>query len=123
MASDEDATDHRRMRPSLGAPALWAACLRHVRWIGGGSRAGKSPIARQLAAAHGLRIYRTDDTIAEHVCRSRSTDAPLLDAFLAMDMDERWANRSPEAMLTTFPWFAGEGFDLIGEDLLALAED
>jgi 2-phosphoglycerate kinase len=123
MASDGEATDRRRMRPSLLAPALLAARLRHVRWIGGGSGAGKSTVARQLAADHGLRLYGTDDTIAEHVRRSRSTDTPLLDAFLAMDMDERWANRSPEVMLKTFPWFAGEGFDLIMEDLLALAED
>jgi 2-phosphoglycerate kinase len=123
MGRDEEAPDRRRMRPSLLAPALLAPRLRHVRWIGGGSGAGKSTVACQLAADHGLRLYRTDDTIAEHARRSRSTDTPLLDAFLAMDMDERWANRSPEVMLKTFPWFAGEGFDLIMEDLLALAEN
>lgn len=38
----------------------------------------------------------------------------------AMDMDERWVNRSPEAMLETFHWFRGEGFGLIIEDLLRL---
>ena len=37
-----------------------------------------------------------------------------------MDMDERWANRSSAVMFQTFPWFAGEGFDLILDDLLAL---
>ena len=37
-----------------------------------------------------------------------------------MDMDERWVNRSPEAMLETFHWFRGEGFGLIVEDLLDL---
>jgi hypothetical protein len=40
-----------------------------------------------------------------------------------MDMDERWANRSPDVMFQTFPWFAGEGFDLILDDLLALPEE
>jgi hypothetical protein len=35
-------------------------------------------------------------------------------------MDERWVNRSPEAMIETFHWFRGEGFDLIVEDLLRL---
>jgi 2-phosphoglycerate kinase len=35
-------------------------------------------------------------------------------------MDERWVNRSPEAMLETFHWFRGEGFGLIVEDLLRL---
>ena len=39
---------------------------------------------------------------------------------MAMDMDERWVNRSPEAMIETFHWFRGEGFDLIVEDLLRL---
>ncbi len=37
-----------------------------------------------------------------------------------MDMDERWVDRSPTEMVNTFPWFAGEGFELILEDLLAL---
>ncbi len=40
-----------------------------------------------------------------------------------MDMDERWANRSSDVMLRTFPWFAGEAFDLIVNDLLALPAD
>jgi hypothetical protein len=29
--------------------------LRHIYWIGGGSGAGKSTIARRMAARHGLR--------------------------------------------------------------------
>jgi hypothetical protein len=39
---------------------------------------------------------------------------------MTMDMDERWVNRSPKAMLETFPWFRGEGFNMIIEDLLVL---
>ena len=39
---------------------------------------------------------------------------------MAMDMDERWVNRSPEVMLETFHGFQGEGFDLVLEDLRAL---
>ena len=38
-------------------------------------------------------------------------------------MDERWVDRSPQAMFETFHWFHGEGFDLIVEDLLKLAPD
>jgi len=48
---------------------------------------------------------------------------PYLQRFVAMDMDERWVNRSPETMLDTFHWYRGEGFDLIVEDLLALPAD
>jgi len=65
-----------------------------------------------------LRVYATDDAMVDHARRSTREDAPLLHAFMAMDMDERWLNRSPEAMLETFHWFRGECFNLIVEDLL-----
>ena len=94
--------------------------LRHVYWIGGGSGAGKSTIARRIAARHGLRLYSTDDAMAEHARRSTHEDSPLLHTFLAMDMDERWVSRPPNTMLETFHWFQGEGFHLIVEDLLRL---
>lgn len=102
------------------AEAQLAGRLRHIRWLGGGSGAGKTTIARTLAAEHGLQIYSCDATIAAHASRLTPDEAPLLHAFLSMDMDERWLNRSPEVMLATFPWFAGEGFGLIVDDLLAL---
>jgi len=40
-----------------------------------------------------------------------------------MNMDERWVNRSPKAMLETFHWFRGEGFNMIIEDILRLPKD
>jgi 2-phosphoglycerate kinase len=97
--------------------------LRHVYWIGGGSGAGKSTIARRLAAEHGLQLYATDDVMLDHSKRSSPERCPLLHEFMAMDMDERWVNRSPQAMLETFHWFRGEGFNLIIEDLLRLPKE
>jgi len=94
--------------------------LRHVYWIAGGSGAGKSTIARRIAARHGLHCFATDDAMADHARRSTPEDCPLLTKFIAMGMDERWVTRSPEAMLETFHWFRGEGFDRIVEDLLGL---
>ncbi|MGI5223901.1 hypothetical protein [Actinoallomurus sp. CA-142502] len=96
------------------------ARLKHVYWIGGGSGAGKSTIARRIAARHGLHVYATDDAMPDHAGRSTPEDAPQLSRFKAMDMDERWVTRSPEVMLDTFHWFRGEGFGLIVEDLLRL---
>jgi hypothetical protein len=95
----------------------------NVYWIGGGSCAGKSTVARRVAAQHGLRVYATDDVMAEHARRSSPEDCPLLHRFMAMDMDERWVNRSPEVMLETFHWFQGEGFNFIVEDLLRLPRE
>jgi hypothetical protein len=96
------------------------ARLRHVYWIGGGSGAGKSTIARRVADRHGLLVYATDDAMSDHDGRCMPQDAPLLSRFKAMDMDERWVNRSPETMLESFHWFQGELFGLIVEDLLRL---
>jgi hypothetical protein len=61
--------------------------------------------------------------MSRHAGRSTPEDSPLLSEFKFMDMDERWVNRSPEAMLETFHWFRGEGFSLIVEDLLRLPRD
>jgi 2-phosphoglycerate kinase len=97
--------------------------LEHVYWIGGGSGAGKSTIAARLAGRYGLEVYATDDVMGDHARRSAAQGAPYLQRFAAMDLDERWVNRSPETMLDTFHWYRGEGFELIVEDLLALPAD
>ena len=94
--------------------------LRDVYWIGGGSGAGKSTVARRLADQYGLRRYATDDVMADHGRRMSSAVSPFLAEFAAMDMDERWVSRPPRVMLETFHWFRGEGFGLIVEDLLRL---
>lgn len=94
--------------------------LAHVRWIGGGSGASKSTVARALAAARGMQLYDSDATLRDHVGRSNLRDHPFIHAFVAMGMDERWVLRTPEEMLRTFHAFQGEGFEFIVEDLLAL---
>jgi 2-phosphoglycerate kinase len=107
-------------REETADAAALRARLRHVYWIGGGSGAGKSTIARRIAAQHDLRVYSTDEVMPDHAGRSTPEDAPCLSRFKTMGMDERWVNRSPETMLETFHWFRGEGFSLIVEDLLRL---
>ena len=106
----------------MGSRGRAGAGLQHVRWIGGGSGAGKSTVARKLAADHGLRLYHTEP-FSRYVGRADAGATPLLQEFMAMDMDERWVNRSPAVMLETFHGFQGEGFDLVLEDLRALPLD
>lgn len=103
--------------------AALQAQLRHVYWIGGGSGAGKSTIAQRIATERGLQLYATDDVMADHGKRSSPEHQPLLHAFIRMDMDERWVNRSPHTMLESFHWFQGEGFSLIIEDILRLPKE
>jgi hypothetical protein len=95
------------------------ARLRHVRFVGGGSGSGKSTVARRLVAEHGLRLHEVEP-LSAYLERTTPADAPLLHAFAAMDMDERWLNRPPDVMRDTFHGFQGEGFWLLVEDLLAL---
>lgn len=94
--------------------------LERVLWIGGGSGAGKSTVARRLAAEYGLQVYATDDVMGRHAALLTAEQAPHLARFRGMTMDERWVDRSPQEMLAGFHWFQGEGFDLIVEDLLRL---
>jgi len=112
------------MQPEAHEETADAAALRarlqHVYWIGGGSGAGKSTIALRIAAQHRLHVYSTDEVMPDHASRSTPQDAPCLSRFKAMDMDQRWVNRSAETMLETFHWFRGEGFGLIVADLLRL---
>lgn len=103
----------------LSYPADVRSRLRHVRFIGGGSGAGKSTVARRLAGELDLQLYETEP-ISQFVSRTSPSSAPLLHAFMRMDMDERWLNRSPHVMLDTFHGFQGELFHLIVEDLLKL---
>lgn len=110
----------RERNTDIPEPGELRSRLRHVRWIGGGSGAGKSTIARRLADRHGMRLYATDDAMSDHARRSTPDDCPFLSEFMAMDMDGRWVRRSPETMLETFPWFRGEGFVQVVEDLLRL---
>ncbi len=88
-----------------------------MRWVGGGSGAGKTTIARRVAAVSGAALCSTDDVMAEHARRLTAAEAPLLHAFREASMDDRWVTRSPAVMLESFHWFAGEGFSLITDDL------
>jgi hypothetical protein len=91
--------------------------------VGGGSGAGKTTVTRILAKRFGARLYSTDAVIGVHSDLLEPTVAPLLSRFRRMDMDERWLHRDPMTMYRTFPWFHGEGFDLILDDLRDMPND
>lgn len=97
--------------------------LDHVRWVGGGSGAGKTTVTRLLAERFDVDVYSTDAAIGVHSAQLDGTAAPLLTRFRAMTMDQRWVDRDPLTMYRSFPWFHGEGFDLVLEDLRRLPAD
>jgi uridine kinase len=70
--------EHRQGDPDSGSRA---SRLRRVCWLGGASGAGKSTIARRLAAKHGLVLYSTDEAMASHASRWRPEDCQFLAEF------------------------------------------
>jgi hypothetical protein len=118
-----------RVRPLRWGPTSSAidnhvvSDLDHVRWVGGGSGAGKTTVTRLLAERFGLALYSTDAMIGAHSERLDATAAPLLERFRRMSMDERWVQHDSVTMYESFPWFHGEGFDLLIDDLQQMPTD
>ncbi len=92
----------------------------HVFWIGGSPCAGKTSIADALAAKYQGNVYHFDRMEKNHIARSNEATNPDLMAFLAMDMDQRWLTRSPDAMARNAIASWQARFPLVLEDVRAL---
>ena len=71
--------------------------LRHVLWIGGGSRSGKTTIARRLARRYGLRWYSADAQTWRHRDRAVAAGNPAALRFEVLPPAER-ATTTPAEM-------------------------
>lgn len=93
--------------------------LNHVRWIAGGTGAGKSTVARILERRLGAVVY--DGDRAEHgwVPRCTRQDHPHLYANLRLTAAER-AALSPAERFHGMASLHGETIGFVVEDLLAL---
>src|SRR5215216_3586745 len=97
------------------------ACdLAHVLWIGGAPDAGKTTIARPLAARHRWRWYSCDVHTHDHIARSDPTQLPATYAKLDKSIDERWVHPTPEELLRSIVAINAERFPLILADLRAM---
>ena len=96
--------------------------LAHVRWIAGGTGAGKSTVAGLLAARTDAVVY--DGDRAEHTWNSRCTarDHPHMVANARLSRAER-ALLSPRERFERMASRHGESIGFVVEDLLALPAD
>ncbi|MGP3962775.1 hypothetical protein ACTWPT_42960 [Nonomuraea sp. 3N208] len=97
--------------------------LAHVRWIAGGTGAGKSTLSRALAERYDVFVY--DGDLAEHRYIQRRTPQrqPYLCALLQTPLEHRWTGRTPEEIFQAMPSLHGETFGFVIEDLLTLPID
>jgi len=90
-----------------------------VFWLGGGSGAGKTTLARTIAGRLDLRVYHIDAYGFDHVARMVTGPFPRTQAFNAMTYDDRWL-RAPEVLAEEFLAISRERMPLITDDLDAL---
>ena len=93
--------------------------LAHVRWLGGGTGAGKSSVARALGAAGRAHVYTCDLVEREHAPELMTDAARWIEPAPA-DVEARWVRGSPEALAGEAMDFHRRRFPLIVRDLLAL---
>jgi len=90
-----------------------------VLWLGGSTCAGKTTVARLLAAEHGLRLYSCDDAFEEHRRRARPERHPGFCRIMDLSGPELCAlpvDQQVDGLLG----FYQDQMEMIVEDLLQL---
>lgn len=91
----------------------------HVYWLGGSPCAGKSSIADQLAASHGMQVYRCDDAYFRHQELITPARHPLFWKLSRASCDELWMRPVARQVAEERALYREE-FPLIVADLDAL---
>lgn len=89
-------------------------------WIGGAQWAGKSSVAKLLAARHRLTLYDYDFHDARGHSRRAQEEPerfPHFAAFLRLDDEQRWVTSSPTEMATVAQHIFDERFEMVQDDL------
>jgi hypothetical protein len=108
---------------------LALARLDQVLWVGGAQWAGKTTVARLLAARFPLVLYAYDYHDARSHSERARADADRFPAFHAFldaldrDPDSVWSRPSPEQLSEQVLAIFSERFQMVLEDLAALPEE
>jgi hypothetical protein len=90
-------------------------------WIGGGTSAGKTSIARELARRYGLTSYHVDQHELDHARRRDLRRHPAMEQWSARTLDETWVDLPVEELVEATLAYRRERIELIVEDLAALS--
>ena len=100
-----------------------AQALSHVLWIAGSPCSGKSTISHTIARIYVFLDYHVDAWAHSHFARRIAAGDAEAQAFLSKSVDQRWIERSIDALVqeTIASWT--RDFQLVLEDLLALPKE
>jgi len=90
--------------------------LTQVFWLGGSACAGKTAVARHLAARYGLALYSCDDRFEDHLRRAHPGRHPNFHRVAGLAPEELWP-RPPAEQARDLVLFYKEEFELVAEDL------
>ncbi len=93
--------------------------LSHVSWIGGSACAGKTTLARRLAARHGLALYSCDDHFEAHRRRAGPRRHPRFHSLMDLPPERLFAPPAAARAEELLGVYRDE-WDMVLEDLRAL---
>ncbi|MEV4497066.1 hypothetical protein AB0J84_15360 [Micromonospora arborensis] len=97
--------------------------LSHVRWLAGGTGAGKSTLAQALAERHDVLIYDGDQAERGYASRCTAQEQPHLWALLQAPLAQKWNSRTAQEIFESMPSLHGETFGFVVDDLLAMPSE
>lgn len=92
----------------------------HVRWICGGTGAGKSTVSHLLAERYGLAVYDGDRAGMVNFQHINEHRQPYMVALARMSREERSTGRTAEEAFEAMPSRHGETFPFVRDDLFAM---
>jgi hypothetical protein len=97
--------------------------LSHVMWIAGSPCSGKSTISHTITRIYVFLDYHVDALAENHFARRVAAGDAGATAFMKMNTDQRWIERSVETLVqeTLESWT--RDFHLVIEDLLAMPKE
>ena len=94
--------------------------LAHVYWLGGSACAGKTSVARRLAAEHGLALYSCDDRFEEHRRRADPVRHARFRRVADRTPEELWSGPA-EVQAAELLGFYEDELEMVCEDLAAIS--